>query len=257
MGSTTTTPPSGAQAALRTVRLLKLFQPNRAELTLGEIAALAGLNKSTAHRLLRALQSEGFIDRNQATGSYCLGATLMALGVQALSSNNLRLRARPILKQLANESGETATLEIPVDDSMLILDEVTGGHVVGAAANVGSRWPMHATSTGKAFMAFDTHGLHRLQEKMQSLTRNTIVSRKELERQLGSIRTRGFAETVDELEQGFSGVATIVRGGLGEVLGAVSICGPTLRLDRARRVNLAASLMKAADQLQPAFGVRL
>lgn len=244
-------PPSGAQAALRAVRLLKLFTPARAELQLNEVAQLAGLNKTTAHRLLRALRSEGLIDRNHQTGGYCLGPALMALGVQALSSNNLRMRARPVLKRLARESGETATLEIPVDDSMLILDEVTGDHVVGATANVGTRWPIHATSTGKALIAFEENGLARIRRKLQPLTEKTIVRREDLELQLGRIRKKGFAETVDELENGFSGVATIVRGSLGEIIGAVSICGPTQRLDGARRAHLADSLLNAAQTLQP------
>ena len=245
------TPPPGAQAALRAVRLLKLFKPNRAELQLNDVAELAGLNKTTAHRLLRALQSEGLIDRNSETGGYCLGPALMALGVQALSSNNLRLRARPLLKRLAEESGETATLEIPIDDSMLILDEVTGDHVIGASANVGTRWPIYATSTGKALIAFEENGLSRLGEQLTPLTPRTIVERSELERQLAKIRATGIAETIDELENGFSGIATIVRGGHGEVLGAMSICGPTQRFDNQRRPRLAAALLAAAEQLGP------
>lgn len=243
--------PAGAQAALRAVRLLKLFSPQRPELSLAEVASLSGLNKTTAHRLLRALQSEGLVDRQSAGGAYCLGPALMALGVQALSSNTLRLRARPLLKRLARETGETATLEIPVDDSMLILDEVAGDHVVGAAANVGTRWPLHATSTGKALLAFDAGRLVRLAESMPPITARTLVRRVDLEAQFDEIRRQGFAETVDELEDGFSGVATVVRGGLGEVIGAMSVCGPTQRLDACRRSHLGASLLRAARELQP------
>ncbi len=68
-----------------------------------------------------------------------------------------------------------------------------------------------------------------------------------------AIRQRGFAETVDELEDGFSGVGTIIRGGLGEVLGTLSICGPTQRMTAARRARLGESLRVAAAQLQPAL----
>ena len=243
-------PPQGAQAALRAIRLLKLFTPERREMSLGDVSQIAGLNKTTTHRLLRALQSEAMIDQNSATGLYRLGTGLMALGVQALSSSDLRLRVRPMLKRLAKDSGETVTLEVPIDDSMLILDEVTGDHVIGAGGNVGTRWPLHATSTGKVVIAFDDSGILRLGEDLQSLTKNTIVDHGVLERQLGSIRRRGFAESVDELEDGFSGVAAVIRGGLGEVLGALSICGPTQRLTSARRARLGASLRVASDGLQ-------
>ena len=137
-------PPKGAQAALRAVRLLKLFSLEKPELTLTQLSLGAKLNKTTTHRLLRALQSESLIQRNSLTGRYSLGNGLMALGVQALSSSDLRRRARPILKILARDTGETAQLEVPVEDGMLIIDEVTGRHVVAASGNIGTSWPMHA-----------------------------------------------------------------------------------------------------------------
>lgn len=244
-------PPQGAQAALRALRLLKLFTPERPELKLAEVSAMTGLNKTTTHRLLQALHSESMLDRNPNGGAYRLGPALMALGVQALSSNDLRLRARPLLKQMAKETGETATLEVPVDDKMLILDEVTGSHFVGASGNVGTRWPIHATSTGKVLIAFDEQGAARLADNFEALTAKTITERSRLETQLGEIRRRGFAETVDELEDGFSGVAAVVRGGLGQVLGALSICGPTQRLSADRRARLGITLCSAAERLQP------
>jgi len=246
-------PPQGAQAALRAVRLLKLFTAEAPELPLVEISARSGLNKTTAHRLLQALKSEDLLDRNPDTGSYRLGPGMMALGVQALSSNGLRLRARPLLKRLAEETGETATLEIPIDDTMLILDEVSSTHCVGASGNVGTRWPIHATSTGKAFIAFEQHGPDRLCSELPSLTRGTITRFDELEKQLGDIRRRGFAETVDELEEGFSGVAAVVRGTMGEVLGALSICGPSQRLSENRRAQLGATLCSVAASLQARY----
>ena len=246
-------PPQGAQAALRAIRLLKLFTAQAPELQLAEISALSGLNKTTTHRLLQALHSEELLDRNPGSGAYRLGPGMMALGVQALSSNDLRLRARPLLKRLAEETGETATLEVPIDDTMLILDEIAGKHFVGASGNVGTRWPIHATSTGKAYIAFEQRGSERLSAELPSLTSRTITRLDELEKQLGDIRRRGFAETVDELEDGFSGVAAVVRGGMGELLGALSICGPSQRMSENRRAQLGVTLCTVAKHLQPRY----
>ena len=241
----------GAQSALRAVRLLKLFTLQRAELQLAEISAMAGLNKTTAHRLAQALVSEAMLERNSATGAYRLGPAVLALGMQAAARGNLRLQARPLLERLARETGETATLEVPVEDTMLIVDEVKGGHRVAAGGNVGTRWAMHATSTGKAFIAFTENGIARLPERLTPLTARTITDHDKLAAQLDEVRRRGFAETVDELEDGFSGVGTIVRSDAGEILAAMSICGPTQRLTESRRASLGATLCVAAGRLQP------
>lgn len=246
-------PPQGAQAALRAVRLLKLFTPEHPEMLLGDISRRSGLNKTTAHRLLAALASEAMIDRNPVTGAYRLGPGLMALGVQALASSDLRRRVRPVLRALARETGETATLEVPFEDSMLILDEVAGSHVLGSAGNIGTRWPIHATSTGKVWLAFDDSGVDRLGARLKPLTANTLTDKDAFQPQLAEIRRRGYAITVDELEEGFTAVAAIIRGVLGDVQGALSIGGPTQRLTAAKRAEFGASLCRAAERLNPDF----
>ena len=248
-----TRPPQGAQAALRAVRLLKLFTNERPDMSLAELSRASGLNKTTTHRLLRALQSEALIDRNPATSTYSLGAGLMALGVQALASSDLRRRVRPILRALARETGETATLEVPFEDSMLILDEVAGSHVLGSAGNIGTRWPIHATSTGKVWLAFEDTAIERLGETLKPMTANTIVLREDFRPQLAEIRRRGYAISIDELEDGFTAVATIIRGVLGDVQGALSVGGPTQRLNATRRAELGTSLCRAAQRLNPEF----
>lgn len=249
----TPTPPEGAQAALRAIRLLKLFSNERSEMSLGDLSHAAALNKTTTHRLLRALQSESLIQKSAANGRYSLGTGLMALGVQALASSDLRRRVRPALKTLAQETGETATLEVPFEDSMLILDEVSGRHVVAAAGNVGTRWPLHATSTGKAYLAWDERRLQDLADTWPAFAANTVVSKERLASQLAAIRKRGYAETVDELEEGFTAVATVLCGPLGDVEGALCIGGPTQRLGTARRAELGAALRKAAARLAPDY----
>ena len=248
-GMSTTRAPAGAQSAIRAVRLLKLFTPDRRELALQDICRLAGLNKTTAHRLLKALESEALIDRNPANRHYRLGTGLMALGAQAMSSNELRRRAQPVLQFLANESGETATLEVLVDDSIMIVDEVTGRHAVGASGNVGTRWPLHATSTGKAILARRAELVDGLPDPLPRLMPNTIVDKAELDRELQIIRGRGYAESIDELEAAFTGVATDLRDSYGNVLGAISVCGPTSRFEQATRVRLGNLVRHAVRRL--------
>ncbi len=247
------TPPKGAQAALRAIRLLKLFTIEKPDLSLTQVSIGADLNKTTTHRLLRALESENLVQRNSVNGRYSLGAGLMALGVQALSSSDLRRRARPILKLLARDTGETAQLEVPVQDGMLILDEVTGRHVVSATGNIGTHWPMHATSSGKAYIAYDANTFHQLPDSFSALTKNTITTKTKMKQQVESILKRGFSESVDELEPGYSCVGIAVFDALGNIQGALSIGGPSHRMTADRRLEIGVALKKASDRLSPEY----
>lgn len=246
-------PPKGAQAALRAIRLLKCFSTEQSQMSLVKISNISGLNKTTVHRLLRALQSEGFIERDSVTAEYRLGAGLMALGVQALTSSDLRRRVRPLLQALANNTGETVTLEVPVENSMLILDEIRSRYVIGSSGYIGTRWPLHATSTGKAVMAFADDGLEHLIEPLKALTSRTLIDKHSFQSEFISIRRRGYAVAIDELEDGFTTVATVIRGALGEVQGALSIGGPTQRLTLKKRIELGTSLQQAASRLNQNF----
>jgi DNA-binding IclR family transcriptional regulator len=247
------TPPKGAQAALRAIRLLKLFTIEKPDLSLTQVSIGADLNKTTTHRLLRALESENLVQRNSVNGRYSLGAGLMALGVQALSSSDLRRRARPILKLLARDTGETAQLEVPVQDGMLILDEVTGRHVVSATGNIGTHWPMHATSSGKAYIAYDANTFHQLPDSFSALTKNTITTKTKMKQQVESILKRGFSESVDELEPGYSCVGIAVFDALGNIQGALSIGGPSHRMTAERRLEIGVALKKASYRLSPEY----
>ena len=246
-------PPKGAQAALRAIRLLKCFSIEQSQMSLVEISNVSGLNKTTVHRLLRALQSEALIERNSVTAEYSLGAGLMALGVQALASSDLRRRVRPLLQALANNTGETVTLEVPIENSMLILDEIRSRYVIGSSGYIGTRWPLHATSTGKVVMAFAEDGLERLIEPLKALTSRTLIDKHSFQSEFINIRRRGYAVAVDELEEGFTTVATVIRGALGEVQGALSIGGPTRRLTSKKRTELGVSLQEAAARLNSNF----
>ena len=91
----------------------------------------------------------------------------------------------------------------------------------------------------------------RLAAPLRALTGKTLVSKDSFQPELVDIRRRGYAVTVDELEDGFTGVATVIRSALGDVQGALSICGPTQRLPSARWAGIGASLCKAASMLSP------
>ena len=147
-------PYPGTQAVQRAIHLLKAFSNLRPELSLSELAEFARLKKTTAFRLLTALESEGMLLRDPDTETYRLGPEVLALAGKALRSNDLRSASRPELERLAHETRETVTLEILAGDQVMILDEVFGGYLIGTAQWIGTRWPVHATSTGKVLLAY-------------------------------------------------------------------------------------------------------
>ena len=242
-------PPQGAQAAIRTIRLLKAFTAEQPELTLGELSQRMGLNKTTAHRLLAALESEALVEKSAKRGSYRLGPATVALGAQAQSTNYLRVRARPTLERLARLSRETATLEVLLGDDVLTLDEVDGGSMVSATGFVGTRWPAYATSAGKAILAHHNHEAISLSEPFQRLTDRTVPNLDALRSELQRIRKLGYASVSDELEHGYSEVAVAISE-QGLIRAAISIGGPTARFKRDRCTELGRALVREASALE-------
>lgn len=248
--------PPGTQVVQRVVRVLKAFTPEHPEWQPGELATALGLSKTTAHRLLAALESEDLVTRHPTTGGHRLGPAAIALGTQALRSNDLRTLGHGVLVELAQETGETATLEVLADDQVLILDEVAGRHLIAANAELGMRWPLHATSTGKALLASLPEERRRklLPRRLARYTAATITGRDALGRELERVRERGYATAVEELEAGYVAAGAVFHGALGDVAGALSVGGPASRLDAARLADVGERLRAAAQQLSRLLG---
>lgn len=245
--------PQGAQAVLRAVAILKAFSEERPELSLSELSRHLELTRTTTHRLLAALESEGLVERTSAGGGFRLGPAAISLGHRALRTSDLRARIRPVLVGLAGQTGETATLEVLLDTDMLILDGVAGRHLVGASAEVGTRWPMHATSTGKAVLGAhalaDSRYAHSLLET--SLRRAARLDELDARwQEVQEVASRGWAEACEELEPGFVAVGAALGVNPEGVQGALSIGGPLTRLDGGRRRELGEMMKKAAGELR-------
>ena len=246
----------GTQAVQRAVRLLKACGQGGPARRLTDLARAAELNKSTAFRLLSALESAGLVERTEKGDAYRLGAELGRLAGQAMGNRALQAAARPTLEALAAATRETITLEVLVDEEVLILDEVVGSHVIGAMPSLGTRWPAHATSTGKVLLAGlpEAALAGRFSRRLPGFTPRTIVSPVALRRELGRVRARGFASSVEELEPGFVAVGAPVRAMNGSVIAAVSVGGPRSRFSPAVVAVIARELPAAAEAISERLG---
>jgi IclR family acetate operon transcriptional repressor len=246
----------GTQAVQRAVALLKAFEETHPELGLTALAQVVGLNKATTYRLLTALESEGLVIKSAAGDAYRLGPELMALGVRALRSSDLRAVAHPELVALANETSETATLEVLAESDVLILDEVFGAHLVGATHWVGTRWAAYATSTGKAMLAFLTPQERQriLPARLTAITAQTLRSHSALERELGQIRKQGYAIANQELEAAYIAIGAPIFNHEGRVVAAISVGGPQTRLTQNFIARFIPLVKKTAARISQNLG---
>ncbi len=183
MTTTRQEPMAGTQSVLRALAMLDAFTDERPAWTVTELADAVGLNRTTTYRLLTALESREYVARDETTDSYRLGSGLIALGGRALRANSVRAISQSELEALAEEMGETATLEILSGQDMVIIDEVPGDYVTSGSQHIGSRWPAYATSTGKAILAYLSadERRHILPNPMRPLTPATLTHVRDLQ----------------------------------------------------------------------------
>jgi IclR family transcriptional regulator, acetate operon repressor len=249
-------PYPGTQTVRRAIALLKLFTGERAEWSLADLARTSKLNKTTTYRLLQALESEGMVARGPQGDTYRLGPEAISLGGRALRSNDLRTASHPELQALAERTQETVTLEVLSEGQVLILDEVAGAHVLGNIQLLGTRWPVHATSTGKVLLAHLPDGRRDaiLDAGLARYTDRTQVSADALRQELAQVRAQGYAAAVEELEAGFVAVGAPVRNYSGDVIAAISVGGPALRFSSSRIAEVARLVCHTASLISQRLG---
>lgn len=242
----------GTQAVTRAFSVLRVLASATHGQSISELATATQLNKASVFRALSALESEGMVSQPVPGGAYSLGTGLIALGNAALSSIDIRGIAREELVFLTQITGETATLEVPIGSEVLILDELQGRYLLGSTPELGRRWPIHATSTGKLFLALSESV--SIPSHLEKCAARTITNRRDLEAELARIRRTGFSVAVDELEPGFVAIAAPVRNHTGSVIAALSINGPKIRLGSAERRSFVDPLCESAKRVSRRLG---
>jgi DNA-binding IclR family transcriptional regulator len=243
------------QSVARAAELLKALGAHGGPATVFDLADRCGLNRSTAWRILATLEDEGLVERDPATGRYEVGYALVALGAVA-GHDPLVRRAHPALRALAEACLETASLAVPHGMRLVYVDQVQAAHVM-AADWLGRATPLHATSTGKALLAWlsEDELAAALPGRLERFTDTTITTRAVLRTELAQVRARRYAVSRGELETALWGVSAPVLDG-GRAVAVVSVWGAETRI-RARGVDaLGAHTVAAADEIAAAVASR-
>lgn len=247
-------PPTGTQAIDRAAQLLTLVLDSDEPLGVGDLAQAAELPKSTASRLVSSLERHGLVRRNGARGKVQAGPAILRFAHRGVVDRNLVELAQEPLEALSAASGETVNLAIPGSRGVEHLAQVDSIHFLGTGQWVGRTVDYHTTAVGKVLVAFGAAELPG--GRLARTAPATIVDRARLEAEFERIRAERFASAVDELEPGLTAIAAPVHGPTGDVIAALSVSGPTLRLTPERVAELKPVLTKEAAALGAALGHR-
>ena len=225
--------------------------------TLSGLASDLGQSQATVYRVLITLEGRGLVEFDKAAQVWNVGAGAYLIGAHFLRRTSLVDRARPILRQLMQETGETANLGIEKDGEVLFVSQVETHSNIRAFFPPGSLSEMHASGIGKALLAFMPQDRRETVLAGHGLTRytdQTLTDRAALDQDLNSSRTRGYAVDADEKTQGMRCIAAPVYGAYGEAVAGLSVSGPTSRITDSAIPRLAEYVTDAARQLSAAIG---
>ena len=246
----------GVQSVDRAITVLEILA-REGHAGVSEVAAELGVHKSTAFRLLAALEERHLVEQNTDRGKYQLAFGILRLASAIPGRIDIARQAQPAMDALARRLDETINLAVVRGHYAVNVQQAYSSAAVASQNWVGQLTPLHATSSGKVLLAFmpeeqrdailDKAGLPRLTDK-------TLTTRRSLLAQLAEAREADFATSSEELEIGLNASAAPVRDHTGTVVGALSASGPAYRFDRARIEETREDLQQSALEISRRMG---
>jgi len=223
--------PTRIQSIERAAAVLRLLSGRNRRLGVVQIAGEMGLPKATVHGILQTLAAVGFVEQDDESGKYQLGAALLHMGSSYLDGNELRARALNWSDALAARSGESVRIGTLHEGRVLVVHHVFRPDDSRQALEVGALQPAHATAMGKVLLAAYRYVAAELtDEDLAGYTSGTITDRAALEAELRVVEERGWADDVEELVVGEASLAAPIEDRRGVTVGAIGISGPVERM---------------------------
>lgn len=249
-----------SQSLVRGLNILEGLAAAPSGLGLSDIAQIVGLAPSTTHRLLQALHKQGFIIQDADLGLWKIGVKTFQIGNTFLEARDFVATARPFLRQLTQDSGETANLGIRDDGMAVFLAQSESSQMMRMITRLGSRAPLHASGVGKALLAWlpDREVERILQSRgLNRVTENTLDTPSRLREGLAEIRRQGYACDREEHAIGLHCVAASIHDEHANPLAAISVSGPVARIPESRLAELGGLVSRAAREITLQIGGRL
>lgn len=243
---------------VKAINILEVFSKNENSLSISELANATGLNVSTTHRIANTLVSYGYLRQKGKRGKYLIGLKFLEFNTILMKTLKIRDLALPVLEKLRSASGESTNLAILDRNEVVYIEHLDSNYTLRAFTAVGNRAPLHCTGVGKVFLAtLDEPRRKSLIEKpLARFTDNTIIDPDELSGELAIVKREGVAEDNGEMETGVRCLAAPVKGASGNVVAAISISGPYVRLNNTRVEELKPLIKDYALEISKILGYR-
>lgn len=230
---------------------------NPAGLTMQEIVNDLDLPKTTAFRLLSSMVDSGYLSLGENNLRYSLTRRLLRLGLAALGQSNLVEHALVPMRKLRDSVRESVMLGVFIDNRVVLLEQALGSHNFTFMLKPGSDFCLHASAPGKLFLALMPDG--ERQDAMESVdfkkfNKNTISNAEQLERELATIRERGYALDLEEELEGVHCIAAPVYNSYGHITAVVWTSGPSGRFDRPTMEIAIGQVQAAGEQISYNLG---
>ncbi|MEO0497700.1 MAG: HTH-type transcriptional regulator BhcR [Pseudomonadota bacterium] len=225
--------------------------------SLSALAAETGQSTATVYRILTTLELRGLVDFDPQEQVWHVGSQAFVIGSKFLRRTSLAERARPALRRLMEQTGETANLAVERSGQVLFLGQVETHETIRAFFPPGTLSAMHASGIGKVLLAqmSETQLAGWLsRHELEQFTRFTVRTAEGLHEELSAIRTKGFAIDAEERNLGMRCVAAPVFDYNGEAIAGISVSGPVSRMSDEVLEDLSSIVVESARALTNAIG---
>ncbi len=241
----------------KAIAVLNCFSTEKQLLGVGEVSQSTGYTISTVSRLLSTLEKNGCVTRIESRGKYQLGYRIYLWGIISARQNNLSTIARPVMEVLRDKCGEEVALYVVEGGRRVCVEQVASVHEIAKVAPVGTYYPLHAGASGKVLFAYLPEGIRKKifsKIRLDKITALTITNFKALEKDLESIRQRGYAVSRGEREpDAFSVTAPVLDSG-DHAVASLSISGPNFRLNDNKAKEYITWVLAASEEISKKLG---
>lgn len=236
------------------MRVIETLAQSAKPLGVSELARMLDLQKSNTHRILNTLMELGYVQKEPGTPLYQLSLKAWEIGCKVINRNHLRRAARPLVRQLHEETTELVYLAVLNGIDILYLDTIDAVYPLQPGITIGRRVPAAFPASGRVLLAHQPDPEQLLARTVREVPQAASLDIPKLLAEFDEIRRRRFAITIGGWTSGRNSIAAPITSGQRPALAAVGVGGPADRMGPARLDTLAKSVLNAATRIAEILG---